>query len=179
MHAMTPRERQEGAALIVSLLLLTVLTLIGLTSARTTRLETIMATNAKESAIAFEAAEAAVRDAEQFVENVVAVTAFDGNGGLFSEDDADPDYYDSSSWGASNSQAYSGTFPEVATQPRYIVKYVGTFTNEVVAKTAIGIGDYGNKKVEQEVSLFRITTRGTGRNDSSRVLIQTYYGKVF
>lgn len=176
---MTQQSQQKGAALIVSLLLLTTLTLIGLTSARSTRLQTVMAANTKESSIAFEAAEAAVRDAEQLIEGVVSVAAFNGNSGLLGEDDTEPDYFDANTWIAGNTQGYSGTFPTVEVQPRYIIKYIGTVTNEAAKRTAINPDSYDPVGAAQKISMFRITTRGTGRNDSSRVLIQTYYGKIF
>lgn len=175
----TQIHRHNGAALIVSLLLLTVLTLIGLTSVRTARMQTTMATNSKESSYAFEAAEAAMRDAEQFVANIVSVAAFDGNSGLLGEDDAEPDYANATSWSSTNSKAYSGTFPSVATQPRYIIKYLGTVINQVAQDKAVVIGSYSEQPPAQEISLFRITVRGTGRNDTSRVLIQSNYGRIF
>ncbi len=56
--------KQQGAVLVVSLIMLLVMTLIGLSSMRTTILEEKMAGNFRDSNIAFQAAEAALRDAE-------------------------------------------------------------------------------------------------------------------
>ena len=56
--------RQKGAALVVSLILLLIMTIIGVTSLRTTTLEEKMAGNMRDKSLAFQAAEAALRDAE-------------------------------------------------------------------------------------------------------------------
>lgn len=183
----TAMVNQRGSALIVSLLLLIVLTLIGMTTMRTSRLETVMATNARESAIAFEAAEAALRDAEQFIEDVVSVAAFGGvGGGLLGIDDAEPNYHSTSTWSATNSKVYGSNpnnlvpdLPYVAQQPRYIIKYVGEVTNLAGQNLSINIGGYANQPGSQTFSMFRITSRGTGRNSESQVVIQTHYGKIF
>lgn len=170
-------NRQKGSALIVGMLLMIVLTLIGITTMRTTRLETMMATNAKESAIAFEAAEAAQRDAAELIEGSASVAAFNGANGLLGLDDADPDYNDPAVWTAADSREYSDTFPDVGSQPRYIIKYVGDVTNDASNDTMIT--GYTDSSGNPLVSLFRVTTRGTGRNDTASVVIQTYYGKIY
>jgi type IV pilus assembly protein PilX len=55
---------QRGAALIVALLLLVVLTIIGIGAMQTTRMEERMAGNTRDLNLAFQAAEAALRDGE-------------------------------------------------------------------------------------------------------------------
>ena len=57
-------KRQQGAVLVVSLIMLLIMTLIGLSSMRTTILEEKMAGNYRDRNIAFQAAEAALLDAE-------------------------------------------------------------------------------------------------------------------
>jgi type IV pilus assembly protein PilX len=61
------RRQQRGAALIVSMLMLLVMTLIGITGMQTSILEEKMAGNYRDSALAFQAAETALRDAEEFL----------------------------------------------------------------------------------------------------------------
>lgn len=60
-------SRQSGAALITSLIFLTVLTILGMSTLGTALLESRMAGNARDKLIAFQAAEAALRDAEQYI----------------------------------------------------------------------------------------------------------------
>jgi type IV pilus assembly protein PilX len=60
-----PRKgAQTGAALVVGLIFLVVLTLLGITALKTGILEERMAGNSRDANIAFQAAEAALRDAE-------------------------------------------------------------------------------------------------------------------
>lgn len=59
--------KQQGAVLVVSLIMLLIMTIIGVSAMRTTILEEKMAGNYRDSNIAFQAAEAALRDAENDV----------------------------------------------------------------------------------------------------------------
>lgn len=179
MH--TPK-RQTGSALIISLLLLIALTLIGLTTMRSTRLEMAMAGGSREANIAFQAAEAALRDAEQFIEGTVAVSAFDGSGGLLGLDDDEPNVFSASTWsGGSGYRVYStNDYPDsVVEQPRYMVKYIGDRTNQAAAKQAIAVATYGSGFNNPTVSLFRITAWGTSRDGSATTILQSYYGKSY
>lgn len=57
-------KRQSGVVMVISLIMLLALTLIGVTSSNVTGLEEKMAANSKDINLAFQAAEAALRDAE-------------------------------------------------------------------------------------------------------------------
>jgi type IV pilus assembly protein PilX len=61
---------QSGAVLIISLIMLLLLTLIGASSMQTTTLEEKMAGNMRDRNIAFQAAESALRDAEQDIRGI-------------------------------------------------------------------------------------------------------------
>ena len=80
--AVLPR-RQQGVALFISLVLLLVLTIIGVSSVQTTTLELRMARNEHDSLLAFQSAESALRDAENQIEAVVSTAVFDGTNGLY------------------------------------------------------------------------------------------------
>ena len=58
MRRHTPRSKQSGSALIISLMILIVMTLIGITGMGTSGLEEKMAGNDRDAALAFQAAEA-------------------------------------------------------------------------------------------------------------------------
>ena len=62
--------QQSGAVLIISLIMLLLLTLIAASSIQTTTLEEKMAGNVRDRNIAFQAAESAIRDAEQDIRGV-------------------------------------------------------------------------------------------------------------
>ena len=67
-------KHQSGAVLPISLIMLLLLTLIGVTGSQMTGLEEKMAGNMRDRNIAFQAAEAALRDAEQDIRGI-GVTA--------------------------------------------------------------------------------------------------------
>ncbi|MDW8479914.1 MAG: PilX N-terminal domain-containing pilus assembly protein [Xanthomonadales bacterium] len=71
-------RRQSGAALVVSLLILIVLTLLGLTVMNTAVMQERMAGNVREENEAFQSAEATIREIEQ----AVRVIAQGGSGGV-------------------------------------------------------------------------------------------------
>lgn len=62
-------QRQRGAALVVALIILLLLTMLGLSNMRTTTVEERMASNLRDHSLAFQAAEGALRAGEQFVQN--------------------------------------------------------------------------------------------------------------
>lgn len=67
MSRLSSRARQQGAALVIVLLLLLVMTLLGLASLRATVLEERMTGALFDRSLAFQAAEAALREGEAFV----------------------------------------------------------------------------------------------------------------
>src|SRR5688572_33183181 len=58
-------HRERGAVLIVALLFLVMLTMLGITAMTGTTMEERMAGNARDNSVAFQAAEAALRDARR------------------------------------------------------------------------------------------------------------------
>ena len=78
-------KSQSGAVLIISLIMLLALTIIGITSSSVTGLEEKMAANAKDMNLAFQAAEAALREVEATVLKTRPAfdrTATDANQGI-------------------------------------------------------------------------------------------------
>ena len=73
--------RQRGSILIVSLGLLAILSLIGLSGANTTTLEERMSGNFRDQQVAFQAAEAVLADAESWIEanDLATITAANPN----------------------------------------------------------------------------------------------------
>ena len=67
------RNAQRGAVLVIALLFLTILTILGVTAMTTTTYEERLAGNARDSGTAFQAAEAALRDAKPQSENAFKI----------------------------------------------------------------------------------------------------------
>lgn len=167
-------RRQQGATLIVSMLMLIVLTLLGVTAMSTSDLEEKMAGNTRDLNLAFQAAEAALMDGEEFVRTgFVSTAVFDGSyDGLYPPPagGVPPDYYDSAVW--TTARTYSGTIAEVNQQPKYIVELMGNLGSE-----DININGYGESSGVSDVDTFRITARGTGGSDNAAVLLQSYFAR--
>ncbi len=153
--------RQKGAVLIVSLIILLVMTMIGVTAMQTTTMEERMAGNMRDQNFAFQAAEIALRDAEDFIEGLVNTSSFNGTDGLHGLADTEPDYATSATWSSSTSSRAYGTdtgapaVNGVQTQPRYFIKIVSVSGG----------------------TTFRITARGTGQSNDSQVLLRAYYAR--
>jgi len=167
---------QAGVTLVVSLIILVVLTILGVSSMQGTRTEIAMAGNLRESNLTFEAAEAGLRAAEAFVENTTSSAIFAVTGdGLIAELDNDPDYSLSATWVSSQQATF--TLPHVWEPPRFIINYLGDRSQNEVA--AVNIGGYGTSQPGLTVSNFRITARGAGQSDNFYRYLQTYYGKEY
>ena len=65
------RNRQQGAVLVIALLFLTILTILGVTAMTSTTFEERLAGNTRDRGIAFQAAEAALRDARRDLNGIV------------------------------------------------------------------------------------------------------------
>lgn len=163
-----PLRQQQGAALITGLIFLIVLTMIGITAARMSTLEERMAGNLRDRALALQAAEVALRDAERDILNsgrvsgisnfVAACTnglCYNGPAGF-----AQPVWTTVSMTAAPSVE--HGTFtgaaaiPLVSAQPRYLI--------EGIRKTPPGSG---------ETFIYRITVRAQGMNPNTVVWLQS------
>ena len=69
------RSRQRGAVLVIALLFLTILTILGVTAMTTTTYEERLAGNARDTGTAFQAAEAALRDARRDLNGIIIPAA--------------------------------------------------------------------------------------------------------
>jgi len=165
---------QQGSALIISLVILIVMTLIGITGIGTSSLEEKMAGNTRDRALAFQAAEAALRDGETYYDDeIVAITsAFDGtNTGLYPAG-SNPDVFADATW--ANSRVYSGTIDDVATQPRYIIELLGELGG---TGDSLNIMGYGESSGLTGLTAARVTARGTGGSNNAVVILQSNFSK--
>ncbi len=169
---------QSGAILIVSLIMLLLLTLIGVAGSQVTGLEEKMANNSRDQNLSFQAAEAALRAAEVKVQSKDTTVEFDSNieNGLLAIDNPLPNYFDPSTWEDDASFSFDSGIEEVATQPRYFIKYIRDSTPSSVENCS-GYGQ--TAKCEEIVSYFIVTARGTGAMDTSQSYLRLYYGKKF
>lgn len=127
------KNSQQGAILIVALIMLLLVTIIGLASIRGTSLQERMAGNLRDQELALQAAEAALRKGESIV-----VSKFEANtlNTLATADQAG---------------TYS-SFPGVAKDPTYVLKQLATLKTS----TEAGV------PTDEEGSIVRIQSTGYG-----------------
>ena len=167
-------KSQQGAALVVSLVILIALTLLGVTSMKSASTEISMAGNLRETGLSFQAAEAGLRSAESIVAESTTHTTFDGlSVSLLDENTADPDYMAKESWeGAS---ATTVTLANISNNPQYIIKYLGIWSQNPLDLVNTGQG-YGAQSPGRIISNYRITSRGSGQTGTTFRTVQSYYG---
>lgn len=179
-------NRQQGTILIVALVMLTAVTIIGVAGVRSTSVEEKMASNLRDRALAFNAAEATLKRGMQFFIPLVGTTAFIDSGtyGQYSIA-AEPDIWNDATWGSTNSKSYTESINSVddvepivgvKSQPRYIMRYLGEISTN---KTSLSMGGgYGSSAAAAaSVSDFSIIARGTGGSDDTVVILRGHYGK--
>ncbi len=170
--------RQTGAVLIISMIILLIMTLIGVTAMNTTTLEEKMAGNSADVNLAFQAAEAALRDGEQ---NLISTQPSEpatcssapcnfwqinssAISGLSGRDQG---------WWAGHGLEYgaSGTkdLALVKSDPYYIVEYMDYRADN----KDVGYG------IPAGATIYRVTASGTGGADTTQVILQTTYVKRF
>ncbi len=175
-HAIPSKTKQNGATLIVSLLILLVMTLLGVTAMQTNILEEKMSGNSQDVSLSLQAAEAALREGEAYIETIVSpATAFDGSTEWLYPDDTNVDVSADTTW--TTARIYqTGDITNVTTRPKYIIELVGEIGS---ASDDINISGYGESSGTGSVNGFRVTAKGTGGSDSTVTLLQSHYAKRF
>lgn len=174
--------KQNGAVLVMSLLMLFVLTLIGVSSMSTTTMQEKMSGNARNKHLAFQSAESGIREAELIIIDTInnpisQFTTVTKSNGLYplGEGPTPVDAIDYDWW----DNPLNGRIPstdsnsDIATPPQYLIEYLGLTTQTEVTDIEIGI-DGG---AQGGIHTFRITSRGTGLTDNAVVVIQSNFGK--
>ena len=176
-------SKQRGVALFISLVLLLVLTIIGVSSVQTTSLEQRMARNTHDSILAFQAAEIALREGETFLRNnvnSVAVFTTAGTNGLWKA----AQFGDAERWetagvwadASTTSKPTTATVTGVDSQPRFIIEHLATVLRED-SLTTNQMGSSYNAQAN-EIQVFRVTARGVGGSPNARVFLQSTFGAI-
>lgn len=178
-YPITPRK-QKGVVLIVALVLMLTMTVVSVSSMSTSNLEQKMSANVRDRQVAFQAAEAALREGERFVEaNVLQESDFNatctgGSGGQClctkTTPSPCPEYWTDSTLDIWNTSARhkSYTNTQLGDAPaKYIVEFRGHICSGSVPCTA----------TVSDPQMFRITAIGYGQTTGARVMLQSTYLK--
>ncbi|AOS96885.1 hypothetical protein AUP74_01437 [Microbulbifer aggregans] len=174
-------SQQRGAVLVISLIVLLVLTLIGVSAARTVLLEEKMTFASRDAKVALEVAESLVKAAESEIEEMSTTGDFGITAHLHREGEGPDSLFDSATWDTGNSASKSVSMeaPDgTALTGRYYVELAGNANKEDPADS-ITVGGYGQTTGGGEIKVFRIVAQGRGLTDSTTRIIISHYGKRF
>jgi len=177
-------KRQTGAALVVSLMLLIILTLLGLSGMQSTVMQERMSNNVRDKGMAFQAAESALRNGENWVKDQLmptrgTLTVQDGSSCSAPCDLVDLNDYSTMTskdfnWWKTNGRIYSHTMPtgtgEVASAPRFIV--------EEHSEQRDSLADPTSTSSPPVRTLYRLTAVGVGGTVTAESMIETLYARI-
>jgi type IV pilus assembly protein PilX len=179
---MATYNHQSGAVLIISLIMLLLITLIGISGSYGTGLEEKMAGNMRDESLAFQAAETALRAGESIVMLNPPAFSVKGNGtggtGLYTTVGTGAQstgYWQTVDWNSNAAVASyaGGSLNNIKSVPRYIIEELPTTTSTSTTTNGGGSLETGTPSSSETVSWYRITARGTGGSDNTVVILQT------
>lgn len=126
-----------------------------------------MAGNLRDQTLAFQAAEAALREGESWL--VAQTTEPVAEGGCTASCGSKVyhlstyDVLDDALWGTASVRTYAGTLQKVKTAPKYLIEFHSAFSDSLVAGAP------------PDRVVYRLTSRGTGGSDAARAVLQATY----
>ncbi|MGD8560540.1 MAG: PilX N-terminal domain-containing pilus assembly protein [Gammaproteobacteria bacterium] len=176
-------QNSNGSVLVISLLILLVLTILGVTALDTTVMEERMSSNTRQRNLAHQAAETALKDAEQWLTSTANVafqshlSKFTGTDELYNNTVSGNaltwDVDDSDAWSSANSRAVTtlSAYPNDATvvpgDPRYVIEYVGRIGDPPLNFTDPDLREFA----------FRVVAIGWGPDKDTKVVLSSTFSK--
>jgi len=171
----TDHQRHKGAALLLSLVILLVLTLLAVSGMQGSIMQERMATAQRDGVQALEIAEAALAEAESILDGLSDLSAFGSTNGFYDGTDPDvtvPSPFDSSTW--SDSDNYVKGTKINGVEPAFIFEYKGKVTLDSEGDLPRKFGkDLPDNKAELEYA--RILVRVTGPSGLSARILEGFY----
>jgi type IV pilus assembly protein PilX len=169
-------QRQRGAALVISLIILLVMTLIGISAMQTTTLEEKMAGNLRDRNLAFQAAESSLQDAMAWLSQQVVHVEPDSSAtnGIWTIDAPGDVTNQSFDWAGKGTEyganTAAGDIPLVLADPRYVVEEKDFVPDDLNPESrAMGRGRY----------YYRITSIGYGGTNTAQSVLQVTLARRF
>lgn len=169
------QRQQLGAALVISLIFLFVMTIIGIMGMQVTSLEEKMAGNMRDRNLAFQAAESATRAGETYLTSA-ALPSFNCGVGLYKADDVNCDgtketaarVWDAVDWSTNAVVTYldGAKLANVAAFPAYIIEELPAVPETDGSLDVTELND---------AYYYRVTARGMGGSVNTVVIVQTTY----
>ncbi|WP_444919270.1 pilus assembly PilX family protein [Microbulbifer sp. JMSA003] len=173
--------QQNGAVLVISLIILLVLTLIGISGARGILMNERMTSASRDAQIALEVAESMSRQGEEYIEGLENLDNFGSASWLHETGSAPSDLLSNSTWKDANSIEKSVPMKDADgdnnLKGRMFIERLGVADlGEDYAD--IDLSDGKTKGEGTVVEVFKIVSRGEGIANTQRVIV-TLYAKEF
>lgn len=169
------RTSQQGAVLVVSLLVLLVMTILALSASQATRMQERMAANTRDMDIAFQASEAGLRNSEELLDGLSAQPEPCSSAGcqVYQIDVLPTDLrYQPKSWWDAHGRIFmegAETLDVVHEQPQAVIEEVAFVPDSLT----IGQGAPTGK------TYYRVTSRGFGATGKAESVVQSTYTRRF
>lgn len=169
-------RKQRGTALLMSLIMLLVLSLLAVSGMQGSLMQERMSSAQRDGTIAIEVAESGARDAERWIENnLVTLNDFDGSGWLYDASSADtraPSPFEEGLW--QNTTKTRAGQPVNGITPRYMIELRGR-GYEPDQLTDGMISGYSHDSGAANNFAFRTITWASGPSGKGQRIIEVYY----
>ncbi len=164
-------RQQRGAILVTSLLLLLTLTILGISVVQITRMQERMAGNQRDLNLAFQGAEAGLRDGETQLAALAAVnTCTAAPCAVFARNTLPVLNTTTQAWWDTNAQEYGvdGTkeVTELANDPQFVIEHVRQ------VKYSLNVDDPAGR------DFFQVTSRSAGASGATNTMVQVTFARV-
>ncbi len=168
-----PGRSERGNTLLLALVFMALLAMIGMTAMQSSTLEARMAFNMRDRGFAFQAAEDALKAAEQRI-MVSPLSQYGSVTGLYdlSIGAAARNPFQADAWTSESSLAATLNNPKISNPPRYYIEYLGY---QPFAGPCSMLGE--NRCAPTDTPMFRIVARGTGASDNTEVILEAYFSR--
>lgn len=171
----TDHQRHKGAALLLSLVILLVLTLLAVSGMQGSIMQERMATAQRDGVQALEIAEAALAEAESILDGLPDLSAFGSINGFYDGTDPDvtvPSPFDSSTWSDPDNYAKGTKIDGI--EPAFIFEYKGKVTLDSEGALPRDMSVY-NPGETSDFDYARILVRTTGPSGLSARILEGFY----
>ena len=167
--------KEQGATLAITLILLFVMTLLGVSAMQVTQMQEKMASNLQDKEVSFDAAESALRAGEKWLLSLTREPVTLEQCPTYpcvKETYQNLDYTtQTKAWWEANSAVYTSGLSNIASQPRYIIEFLHFVPDSP---------EIGQSLVKSKgVFYYQITARGSGSSDDAVSVLQTTLGRRY
>ncbi|MCK5725303.1 MAG: hypothetical protein KAH22_00605 [Thiotrichaceae bacterium] len=160
---MINHHKQSGVVLITTLLVVIILTILVLTTARTTILQEKMTSNLRERDLAFQSAESALLEGQQYLEQTDPLPVFSSANGRHSFNKT-VNFKNDSAWANITTTQYSKSLHQVESAPKYVIEKIALVNT---------IGESLDSSTPEVSNYYRISSKSV--NGKATVILQSIY----